>query len=255
MTNPDATPPPARLDRALENLALTFRGMTARADEVQCTCHWGGEDELARLKVPDLELDPDLLRRTWTAPDWSDHGAVLRRILPQFARSLTDGTTEHWLGAAEAGQSFARSDWQRWPAQQRAAVAEFLHAWWAHSLTDPAPTIPVYDLLVLLTEASATLTPWLTVWETTDHDTADRHLEEAAAHWQYDLLRDELPWYTSHDEDTLRTGLAAWLAGHAPPRLRARGAPEDLLHHIRLAAIPTPARWEDPYWPDRRYGF
>ncbi|MGV9337823.1 hypothetical protein [Streptomyces sp. NPDC003688] len=217
MTNPDGTPPRVRLDRALDSLTHTFRGTSARADEVQCTCHWGGEDELARLKTPDLELDPDLLRRTWSAPDWNDHGAVLRRILPQFARSLTGGTAEHWLDAAEAGRSFARGDWQRWPVQQRAAVEEFLHAWWAHSLTDPAPAIPVHDLLVLCVEASATLTPWLTVWEAVGHDTADRHLEEAAAHWAYDLLRDELPWYTWHDEDALRTELAAWFTHHAPP--------------------------------------
>ncbi|MEU9401597.1 hypothetical protein [Streptomyces sp. NPDC048242] len=71
MPNPDATPPRARLDRALENLALTFRGMTARADEVQCTCHWGGEDELTRLKMPDVEL----VRR-----DPGDDGKLLRTV-------------------------------------------------------------------------------------------------------------------------------------------------------------------------------
>ncbi|MGW7642918.1 hypothetical protein [Streptomyces bobili] len=57
--------------------------MTARSDETRCDCHWGSEEGLAQLKVPDVVLDPDLLRRTWDAPDWDDHGAVLRRILPQ----------------------------------------------------------------------------------------------------------------------------------------------------------------------------
>ncbi|MBV1945861.1 hypothetical protein [Streptomyces sp. BV129] len=249
MTNLEDTPARARLDRALDDLAVTFHGMTARADETQCVCHWGSADELALLKVPDLELDPDLLRRTWSAPDWADHGAVLRRVLPQFARELAGGVAELLYAPAEIGQSFARGGWQRWPLRQRASVGEFLHAWWSHGLTSPAPTIPVHDLLVLCAEASATLTPWLAAWEALDHPTADRHLAEAAAHWTRDLLHDDLPWPTWHDKDALRTELATWLARHAPTRLRAQNAPEGLLQHIRLAARPTPARWDDPHWP------
>ncbi|RSO09976.1 hypothetical protein DMH26_00265 [Streptomyces sp. WAC 05379] len=30
-----------RLSAALGNLAVTFRGMTARPDEHNCECHWG----------------------------------------------------------------------------------------------------------------------------------------------------------------------------------------------------------------------
>ncbi|MFE2626089.1 hypothetical protein ACFXKH_39525, partial [Streptomyces caelestis] len=58
------TPARLRLDRALDGLDDTFRGMTARADEVQCDCHWGSPEELALLKTPDVDLSPDLLRRT-----------------------------------------------------------------------------------------------------------------------------------------------------------------------------------------------
>ncbi|MEU4352937.1 hypothetical protein [Streptomyces sp. NPDC023838] len=43
--------------------------MTARSDEAQCDCHWGSAEELALLKVPDVVLDPDLLRRTWDVPN------------------------------------------------------------------------------------------------------------------------------------------------------------------------------------------
>ncbi|MFG3199105.1 hypothetical protein ACGFYT_23550 [Streptomyces sp. NPDC048208] len=248
MTNLDDTPARARLDRALDDLAVTFHGMTARADETQCVCHWGSADELALLKVPDLELDPDLLRRTWRAPDWGDHGAVLRRVLPQFARALVGGAVPVYA-TGEVGESFARSGWHRWPLRQRASVREFLHAWWTHSLTDPAPTIPAHALLTLCTEASATLTPWLAAWEALDHPTADRHLAEAATLWARDLLTDDLPWPTWHDEDALRTELVTWLARHAPARLQAHDA---LLHRIRLASLPTPARWDDPHWRAHR---
>ncbi|WP_323183603.1 hypothetical protein [Streptomyces virginiae] len=132
----------ARLDRALDRLAVTFRGMTARADEAQCECHWGNPEELALLKLPDTELDLDLLHRTWSAPDWSDHGAVLRRVLPQFARVLTGGLGAYAYDIDKVGISFHRAAWQQWPAPQSAAVREFLHAWWAHALLTRTPRSP-----------------------------------------------------------------------------------------------------------------
>ncbi|MFD9048712.1 hypothetical protein [Streptomyces zaomyceticus] len=241
-----------RLDAALADVTDTFRGMTAAADEVQCDCHWGSEEELARLKSPDTELDPGLLHRTWTAPDWRDKGAVLRRILPQFSGSLVRGRVEALSGMEEVGRVFAWADWRQWPADQSAAVEEFLHAWWAYSLVETDPAVPVHQLLVLCTEASGTLDPWLAVWETLDHPAAHGHLAEAAGQWDHELLADELPWRTWHDEDLLRSGLADWLVGHALPRLRSRGAPEELLHRIRLIGLGGPARWEDPHWPNHR---
>ncbi|MFF0275201.1 hypothetical protein ACIQ9R_12020 [Streptomyces sp. NPDC094447] len=257
MTTADthATPAGRRLARALDGLAVTFRGMTARQDEVQCDCHWGSEEELALLKVPDVPLDPDLLHRTWTAPDWADHGAVLRRILPAFAAELVEGRTTTLFGLHEVGLSFARGRWRRWPAPQAEAVREFLHAWWAHALADPAPVHPVHELLALCSEASDTLGPWLAVWEALDDPVADRHLAEAAAHWDYDLLGDELPWPAWEEEnaEAFRLELGAWLVRHAPARLAPRDGHEDLLHRIRLIGLTGPARWEDPHWPGYRY--
>ncbi|MCX4825712.1 hypothetical protein OG883_38905 [Streptomyces sp. NBC_01142] len=251
--NLDAPPARLRLDRAVDCLAVTFRGMTARGDENQCDCHWGSEEELAQLKIPDVELDPDLLHRTWDAPDWHDHGAVLRRILPQFARALVSGHVNPLFGMHEVGRSFARGHWRQWPARQSAAVGEFLHAWWAHSLTEPDPAFPVHEVLALCAEASATLSPWLSAWEALDHPVSDQHLAEAAAQWEYDLLGDQLPWGTWDNADALRTELADWLVRHAPARLRAQDVPDELLHRIRLIGLAGPARWEDPHWPNHRY--
>ncbi|MEW1903378.1 hypothetical protein [Streptomyces sp. NPDC086147] len=250
----DETPPRIRLDRALDGLAVTFRGMTARSDEVQCDCHWGGEEELALLKVPDVVLDPDLLHRTWTAPDWSDQGAVLRRILPQFAGVLVAGRVEPLFGMHEVGRAIVRGEWWRWPGRQAEAVREFLHAWWAHALTDSDPVVPVHELLALCAEASGTLGPWLAVWEALDEDVADRHLAEAAEHWNHELLGDELPWHTweEENEELFRTELTAWFVRHAPVRLGPSGVHEDLLHRVRLMGLTGPARWEDPHWPGHR---
>ncbi|QIS68788.1 hypothetical protein HB370_01100 [Streptomyces sp. DSM 40868] len=251
--NSDTTPARLRLDSALDCLASTFRGMTAREDETQCDCHWGSEEELKLLKVPDAELGPDLLYRTWSAPDWSDHGAVLRRVLPELSRALVSGTVEPLFGMEEVGHSFARGSWQQWPALQSAAVQEFLHAWWAHTLSDPSPAVPVHEVLALCAEASTTLSPWLSTWETADHRVADQHLATAAAHWEYDLLGDELPWRAMGNADALVSELASWLVRHAPPRLLAQDAPDNLLHRIRLIGLTGPARWTDPHWPNHRY--
>jgi hypothetical protein len=227
--------------------------MTAHPDEHNCECHWGSAEDLARLKVPDVELDPDLLRRTWQAPDWDDHGSVLRRILPQLASALVSGRVEPLLGMEEVGFSLTLGYWQQWPAEQAAAVRSFLCAWWAHSLTESDAAVPAYEVLPLCAEASATLNPWLLSWEALTHPVADQRLAEAVAHWEYDLLGDQLPWNTWNNKEDTRAALTAWLIRHAPARLRAHGAPEHLLHRVRLPNCSGPARWEDPHWPDYRY--
>ncbi|MFE6338555.1 hypothetical protein ACFVOK_35930 [Streptomyces sp. NPDC057798] len=242
-----------RLDRALADVTRTFRGMTARSDETQCVCHWGSDDELALLKTPGGDLDPDLLRRTWDATDFTDHGAVLRRILPQFARELVAGRIEALFGMHEVGRSFARGHWQQWPTRQSAAVREFLDAWWTHGLNDPDPAVPVHQLLALCAEASGTLTPWLDTWEALDHPVADRHLAAAVAEWEYELMGDALPWGTWDDEDALRAELTAWLVRYAPDRLRALDGTDELQHRVRLLGLTGPARWEDPHYPVRSY--
>ncbi|MEV7523178.1 hypothetical protein [Streptomyces sp. NPDC091371] len=255
MTVPEPEPEAARarLDRALDHLAVTFRGMTARADETQCECHWGSPEELALLKLPDTELDPDLLHRTWSAPDWTDHGAVLRRVLPQFARELTRGLGPYAYDIHNVGTSFSRSNWQQWPAPQSAAVREFLHAWWAHTLLTPDPAVPAGDLLALLREASGTLAPWLAVWEAAKGPAPDQHLADTIDTWEKDLMYGYVPWTTwgtTWDEDNdLHDELCAWFARHAPARLRAHGAPEQLLRTVRLLGLPGPDREAEPHLP------
>ncbi|MER6996935.1 hypothetical protein [Streptomyces sp. NPDC000410] len=245
-----------RLSAALAGLAVTFRGMTAHPDEHNCECHWGSPEELALLKTPDVELEPDLLRRTWQAIDWSDHAAVLRRVLPQFATVLVAGHAEPLFGLEQAGYSFARGRWQQWPDDQAGPVREFLHAWWVQSLTDPDAVVPAHQVFVMCAEASGTVRPWLGEWEKQTGDLSDRRLAEAAAEWEYELLGDRLPWsvgWYEHDEEEMRTELVTWLLDHAAPRLRESGASTDLQHWIRLLGLTDEARWTDPYWSGHRY--
>ncbi|CAM5238828.1 hypothetical protein [Streptomyces chartreusis] len=246
-----------RLSTALRNLAVTFRGMTAHPDEHNCECHWGSAEELALLKTPDVELEPDLLRRAWHATDWTDHAAVLRRILPQFAQVLADGRAEPLFGGLEeAGYSFARGRWQQWPDHCAGSVREFLHAWWENSLTDPDAVVPAHQVFVMCAEASGSVGPWLAEWEKQTGYLSDRRLAEAAAEWEYELLGDSLPWrvgWYEHDEEELRAELVAWLLGHAAVRLRESGASPELQHRIRLLGLTDEDRWTDPHWPGHRY--
>ncbi|MFU8873992.1 hypothetical protein [Micromonospora sp. SL4-19] len=251
MTDPQ--PARSRLDAALDGLATTFHGMTAAQDEDNCECHWGSAAELAQLKTPGGDLDPDLLRRTWQAPDWADHASVLRRILPQFGTALVSGLAEELAGMDRAGRAFARGRWQRWPANQAAAVQEFLDAWWVVTLTDPDAVVPAHVVLPMLAEASGRLGRWLDVWAELTGPVPDRRLTDAVAEWEYDLLRDSLPWSTWEtvdDDELMCAELVRWLIGHAPARLRSHGAPEKLLHRVRLLELTGPARWDDPHWPD-----
>ncbi|MEW1910343.1 hypothetical protein AB0442_18105 [Kitasatospora sp. NPDC085895] len=256
MTDSHARHARTRLDAALEAVAVVFHGATAHPKEYNCPCHWGSAEELALLKVPGVELDPDLLRRSWQAPDWSDHGVVLRRVLPQLAAAVVDCRSESFRYRDEIGLSFARGRWQEWPREQASAVREFLHAFWAYSLVSPDPVAGAQETLVLCVEASGELEPWLEVWEVLEHPMADRHLAKAVDTWDYDLLVDELPWSTWHDnKDEMVAVLTDWLTRHAPARLAAHNAPDDLLQRLRLIGLTGPARWNDPHWPHHYYKY
>ncbi|MEU6211605.1 hypothetical protein ABZ891_17060 [Streptomyces sp. NPDC047023] len=265
MTDPHPHPHPVRapgvpaardrLDRALDELAAAFRGAAARPDENACACHWGSAEELVLLKTPGGDLDRDLLQRAWYGTDWRDPGAVLRRILPQFARELTTGLDGYAWAVDRAGAAFAEAGWQEWPARQSGAVREFLHAWWAYALRVTGPgLLPAREVLTVCTEASGAIGPWLAVWEGTRHPVADHHLAETLDAWDWDLLREELPWrpwaaWPEEAEGAVRTELTAWIAEHAPARLRAAGAPEPLRHSARLLCLPAPTRHQAPHWP------
>ncbi|MEU7780998.1 hypothetical protein [Micromonospora parva] len=252
MTQP--TPARGRLDASLARLACAFRGMVAHPDDSNCECHWGSAEELALLKTPDVEVDPDLLRRTYWTGDWDFPAEMLRRILPQLATALTSGEVERLGGMDHAGRTFALGGWQRWPAEQSTAISEFLDAWWAVTLTDPDAEVPAHVVLAMLVEASGALGRWLDAWTTATTALAHQRLAEAFGEWEYDLLRDDLPWHTwtltDDEEEVLRTELTAWLLQHAPTRLRMADTDPELPHRLRLLGLTGPARWDDPHWPD-----
>lgn len=241
MTTPSDAP---ALDEALARLASTFRGMTAHPDEIQCECHWGSAEELASLKVPDVELSPDLLHRTVWAPDWDDQASVLRRVLPQLAATMAAGGITDY-DVPHLGESISRANWQQWPTDQAAAVHAFLEAWWAHCLTSPV-AIPVHEALALCTEAAGTVRPWLAIWETLDHPLATQRLAEFVDHEGLTLLSEDLPWPPRDRKEEKLHDLTTWLLTHASTRLAGHDRLRKILTRL---AIPGPARWHDHDWP------
>lgn len=238
------TAPADRLEVALDRVRVTFAGMTARADENQCDCHWGSQEELELLRTQDVPLAPDLLYRTWSAPDWRDHGAVMGRILPQFAEALAAGECTN---AGQAGRSLALAKWRTWP--QAAVILEFLEAWWARTLEQDEPPLPADDVFEVCVLATGSVTPWLAEWARRTGPVPDRHLLDAASAWVDDLERDEYPSYDLHwddDEAALVQELSAWLARHAAARLAACGAERELVDRLTMLGVPFEWRWTTP---------
>jgi hypothetical protein len=232
------------LDTALADIDTVFNGF-ASPDETGCGhCHV--PEETAYLRTPYVRVPVDVVRYyLFEVPDhFDDHPAAMRRLLPQAARAMADGT----LGSIGYGaHGLTRVDWRSWPAEQAAAIEAFLHAWWRDALTKPEPPYGIDDIFDTCATIARTVTPFLDGWARSP--VADAHLTRCADTWLYDLLSDYSPfswWY----DDSVDAGLAdlrAWLSGPGAARLRAQGEP-DLAIRAELLALPYDERWAHPYW-------
>ncbi|MBO1331911.1 hypothetical protein [Streptomyces sp. VRA16 Mangrove soil] len=254
-TTPRTTPRTARLTAALDRIGEVFGGMTASPDETGCTFCYAPED-IALLRQPDVPLPEDLLRSFFhEVPDhFDDHAAVLRRLLPQFTRWLADGSEAGSLGYGPCG--LGRTRWpETWPRLQADAVREFIDAWWDDLLSaGPDARYDIDDAFSYAACMGGTITPLLERWSRDPlGGPADRALASACAHWDTDLLEDDYGlsvflWWQWFDRPEPVAEFQTWLVEHAPARLRAGGADEDLITRIGLLALPYDARWADPHW-------
>ncbi|MFJ9819809.1 hypothetical protein ACIRU3_32010 [Streptomyces sp. NPDC101151] len=232
------------LAAALADIDTVFNGFSSPTETGCERCF--APQETAYLRTPYTRVPPDLLRRfVHKVPGhFEDHAAVMRRLLPQCARAMADGGLDD-LGWSPHGLS--RVDWRSWPAGQAAAVEAFVLAWWDDVLTSPEPPYRVQDVFETGASILRTMTPLLDRWQA--HPVADTHLVDCARDWLCTLSSDHWPfiWWTRDDESAGVAELRAWLARHAPDRLRARGEP-DLATRARLVGLPYEERWNDPYW-------
>ncbi|MER7568199.1 hypothetical protein ABTZ93_35355 [Streptomyces sp. NPDC097941] len=175
---------------------------------------------------------------------FEDHAAVMRRLLPQTAHAMADGSLRG-IGWSEHGLS--RVDWRAWPPQQAAAVEAFVHAWWDDTLTTPEPPYAVPDAFETCATILNDLVPLLDRLRA--RPVAEAHVVRCAKTWMYDLITDDSPfsWWYHGGDDYLVATLQSWPAVHAPACLRARNEP-DLAIRAELLALPYDARWAHPYW-------
>ncbi|MFC3577295.1 hypothetical protein ACFOZ0_29280 [Streptomyces yaanensis] len=234
----------AALAAALADIDTVFNGF-ASPNEVGCArCHL--PEEIAFLRTPYTRVPPDVLRRfVFEVSDhFDDHAASMRRLLPQAARAMADGSLD---GVGWGTHGLSRVDWRSWPAEQANSIEAFVYAWWEDVLTTPEPPYPVHDVFETCATIIGTMTPLLDRW--VPHPVADAHLPGCADEWLYHLVVDDSPlsWWYLDDEKAVVAELQSWLASHAPARLRAQGEP-DLAMRAELLALPYDERWAHPYW-------
>jgi hypothetical protein len=206
-----------RLQRALDDVDRLFGAFTCAADN-PCT-HCYGDDGVPELEVSGAQIDPVTLGSLAyeSLGILQDHEAMVRRILPQLARAMADGTV-HTFWADQ--HCLARFDWRGWPAPQPEVVTEFVAAWWADLITTPDPHHSVTDAFVTFAALTGDISAALAAWP--DHPVANRHLAAASNFWLHDLVHDDDPldlllrdgpapavqvmsdWYTDVGADRLR---------------------------------------------------
>jgi len=235
--------PSSALAAALADIDTVFNGFASPGETGCGRCFQ--PEETAQLRTPYTRVPADVLRRfVYKAPDhFEDHAAVMRRLLPQCARAMADGS----LDISWWGHGLARVNWRAWPGIQADAVEAFLLAWWQDALATPEPPHGIADVFDTCAAIARTVTPFLAGW--LQHPAADRHLVRCAGVWLYDLIEDDSPLtcWVGDGEDAVVAELQSWVARHTPAHLHAHGEP-DLATRAELLALPYGERWAHPYW-------
>jgi hypothetical protein len=232
------------LAAALADIDTVFNGFASPTETGCERCYL--PEETAYLRTPYTRVPADLVRRfVFKSPGhFEDHAAVMRRLLPQTAHAMADGSLD---GIGWGAHGLSRVDWRAWPSEQAAAVEAFVHAWWDDTLTTPEPSYPVHDVFETCATILGDLTPLLDRFRT--QPVVEAHVVSCASAWLYDLITDDSPfhWWHRDDDGSLVTVLRSWLAAHAPARLRAQNEP-DLAIRAELLALTYDDRWAHPYW-------
>ncbi|MEU9667786.1 hypothetical protein AB0J81_23045 [Streptomyces bobili] len=233
------------LAAALADIDTVFNGF-ASPDETGCGyCH--APVETAYLRTPYVHVPVDVVRYYLfeVGDHFTDHAASMRRLLPQAARAMADGTLGS-IGYLPHGWS--RLDWRAWPAEQGAAIEAFLIAWWQAALVTPDPPYDINDIFETCATIARTVTPFLDGW--IPGPVADAHLVHCADGWLYDLASGDhsFTWWPYDSEDTAAVAeLRNWLGGPGAIRLRAVSQ-SDLAIRAELLALPEEECWAHPYW-------
>ncbi|MFI9546174.1 hypothetical protein ACIHAR_19990 [Streptomyces sp. NPDC052016] len=236
-------PSPA-LATALADIDTVFNGFASPRETPCPVCHVF--EETAYLRTPYVRVPLDVVQYyLFEVPGhFDDHEAAMRRLLPQAARAMADGALD---AIGYLGHGWSRVDWRSWPAEQAAAIAGFLDAWWQDALATAEPPYGIADVFDTCVTIARTVTPFLEGWAR--GPVADTHLAHCADVWLDDLLADSSPfsWWDDDSQDAGLAELRSWLVGPGAARLRALGE-TDLATRAELLALSYDERWAHPYW-------
>ncbi|WP_419707030.1 hypothetical protein [Promicromonospora sp. NFX87] len=233
-----------RLQRALDEVDRVFGDFTCAADN-PCT-HCYGDDGVPELEVSGAQIDRATLSSlAYEAPSiLADHDAMVRRILPQVARGMADGTVHSFWNEADH-HCLTRCGWHGWPAPQPDVITEFVAAWWADLITTPEPHHSVTDAFITFAALTGDVGAALAAWP--DHAVANRHLATASSFWLNVLVHDDEPF------DLLLAGgpapvvqvLSGWYIDVGADRLRRTD--EELADKVALLTLPVAERMSRLY--------
>jgi hypothetical protein len=163
---------------ATEGLYAAFGHVRRPARVPGCPHCVAPEEDRPLLDRPVRSLPPDDLAR-YAAKAISTWGGAeeFRYFVPRLLECAAADAFVYPDPAIVFGK-LAAADWHGWPAGERAAIGEFLTAWWADTL-DRYPADPgAGTVLCCLGAARADLTPFLDRWGALPAAEAIQHLHE-----------------------------------------------------------------------------
>jgi hypothetical protein len=160
----------------VERLYAVF-GRVPRPERVEGCPHCVAPDEdRPLLEGPVRSLEPAVLER-YAAKALTTWGGVaeFRYFLPRLLECAAADAFVHPDPQIVFGK-LATAGWRRWPAEERAAVTEFLTAWWDATLARHPVRPDAATVLCCLAATGADLDPFLDRWAALDGLAAVRHL-------------------------------------------------------------------------------
>ncbi|MEI7056959.1 hypothetical protein WBG06_14150 [Nocardioides sp. CCNWLW239] len=218
------------LQAALADVDRVFRGRTCAADNVCLHCY--PEIWAVDLSRPGALLHPEFLASvTYEAPGMvDDHDGLVRRILPQMAKAMVDGSlslfdVEH--------HALARGSWRTWSKRESVAIRRFIEAWWLDLVTTREPHHGVREAFEAYATMTADLAAALGSWPR--GEVATEHFVAVSKSWLWELTHGYEVLHILEAVDEANEWLRQWYAAAGAERLRDAGEPELAVDAERLA--------------------
>lgn len=195
-----------KVDAAVEELYRAF-GTVPLIDHVDYCAHCVAPEQVEVLRQTPLRrltaahLGPLLFNAMST---WGDL-AYFQHFLPRLLELTATGAMEDWSYPSFLPSRLA-SCWTHGTAEQQAAIARFLAAWWSATTSSwPGQSQPG-DVLETIGRSGQPVAPYLAAWAADRSEAAVRHLAAFVGDWLV----------SSQTADRFWTDVDRWLRSDAP---------------------------------------